>query len=138
MRYTRPQICSIVQNDARVLVANSGDETKNAAAMNCLLSGLVARGLKFMEECNSFHTKGRPEHTYSGWDLYKYLGGYLAAVENHKLNLRKSCALAITDHLKELGYEGNPESVVADERMRREMIFGKEASDAYYREQGAS
>lgn len=137
MRYTRPQLLSIVKGNFFVEEASLADDTKVKSCMNSLMSGLVAKGLTFLEASDSIHCSGRPEHTYSAWDLYRYLGVYILSVEHHKLTIKKSVAHALLDHFEFLGYDGALGTVVSNNRQKREMIFGKEASDRYYKEQGA-
>jgi len=117
MRYTRSQLCGICSNDQRVITAGATEESL-ASAINSLMSTMVNYGLTYVEQQDSFHTSGRPVHAYDAGSLFKYLSGYLAGVENHKVNIRKGAALSIVDHLKILGYD--QDYVCPDRALARE------------------
>ncbi len=137
MTYSRPQLFSIAKGNFFVEEASGCDNDKIKSSLDNLVSGLIAKGLPFTEEASSFHTTGRKEHRYTAWNLFKYLDAYVQERSKVSLTTKKSIAMAVLDHFKELGYDGAEGTVVASERHRREMIFGKQESDAYYKGQGA-
>ena len=134
MRYTRAQLQDIAKNYSKVREVQINKPRDEKASINSLMSSLVAKGLNYREDKLSFHSSGRSEHTYDASELMGYLGGYLAAVEDHNWCLKKAQVTAIFEHFKSLGYESSDPTLKKKSKIRRlrEAIFSKEKSDQYY------